>query len=383
MISVKDQQKIFNIKWLSRVAKENDSQIAHLANLFLEDLGGIQYVTKSTLLNPDQIFDKAVKNCFWKNAACSWSFLHHSLKETPSSVQSILLQPLFLNSNIQYKKSPLIFPRWIKNKELFICDIIKQNSLKTRNDLVRSVGNYASLTFEHNALINALPAKWVSDMPSFNKDDVIHARSNRLESSDSEKKILNLKNCQIRNCILNCTQTIKHNETFWKRKLGVDISEHYAVATNATKESRLRLLHFKILHNIYPTNILLSKMKVRPSDLCEICQVPDFIEHFFFECSPIRKFWYYVNNIIRSKVDIDIQLNINNILMGITSSEFPSQKRTTLEKVNSIILIGKLCISKFRYGKIKNLSLIFDLEFSLRFGSDSHFTNLSSKLPIT
>ena len=84
----------------------------------------------------------------------------------PSSVQSILSQPIFLNSNIQYKKSSLIFPRLIKNNILFICDIVEQGSLKSRNDLVGCVGNYALLTFVHNALINASSTEWVSDISS-------------------------------------------------------------------------------------------------------------------------------------------------------------------------------------------------------------------------
>ena len=104
MISIKDQQKVYNIKWISKVAKQNDSPISQFANLFLENLGGIQYATKSTLQHPELIFDKAVNNWFWKNAACSWSSFNHILNNNTSSVQSMLLQPIILNSNLTYKK---------------------------------------------------------------------------------------------------------------------------------------------------------------------------------------------------------------------------------------------------------------------------------------
>ena len=59
----------------------------------------------------------------------------------------------------------------------------------------------------------------------------------------------------------------------------------------ASKESRLRLLYFKILNNIYPTNILLSKMKIKTSDKCEYCKTHDLIEHFFFHCKRLEGFW--------------------------------------------------------------------------------------------
>ena len=43
---------------------------------------------------------------------------------------------------------------------------------------------------------------------------------------------------------------------FWKHKFDVDIENYFSIAT---KESRLRLLQSKFIHNIYPTNILLEK----------------------------------------------------------------------------------------------------------------------------
>ena len=129
MISIKDQQNIYNIKWISRIAKENDSPIANLANVFLKNLGGVHYIIKSTLLHPGDILSKAVRNVFWKNEVCAWTILHHHLGDNISSTEHILLHPIFLDSNVQYKNSPLIFRMWIKNNVLFICDILKKKQL--------------------------------------------------------------------------------------------------------------------------------------------------------------------------------------------------------------------------------------------------------------
>ena len=54
---------------------------------------------------------------------------------------------------------------------------------------------------------------------------------------------------------------------FWDSKFSVDLDKnHWSIAFRATKEKRLRVLHFKILHNLYPTNILLCKMKVKENN---------------------------------------------------------------------------------------------------------------------
>ena len=120
------------------------------------------------------------------------------------------------------------------------------------------------------------------------------------------------------------------------------------------------------MHNIYPTNILLCKMKVRPNTLCDKCQVPDFIEHFFVECNYIKGFWNYVSSYIKSSINIQVNLNTKHILLGLTYSEHSSIKNKEIDFINAIILLGKLCVSKLRYGKINNIFLIFELELNLR-----------------
>ena len=59
-----------------------------------------------------------------------------------------------------------------------------------------------------------------------------------------------------------------------------------------TKETRLKVLHWNILHNIYPSNIMLNKMKVTENNKYALCpDKVDFIEHFFCECPTVKLFW--------------------------------------------------------------------------------------------
>ena len=164
-----------------------------------------------------------------------------------------------------------------------------------------------------------------------------------------------MKNFEIRKSLTNYNSTTKYNESLWKRKVNADISVNYDIAIKSTKESRLRLLHFKILHNIYPTNILLNKMKIKSSMVCEHCHVPDYIEHFFYDCALVFDFWKYIINYIKSEVSIDFIPSRKDILIGLAYSEFPNIKRGVISYINHIILIGKLCISKLRYGQINNI----------------------------
>ena len=50
----------------------------------------------------------------------------------------------------------------------------------------------------------------------------------------------------------------------WKNKFNIEIGkEHWSLPYQVTKEVRLRTLQWKLLHNVYPTNIHLKRMKIR------------------------------------------------------------------------------------------------------------------------
>ena len=155
---------------------------------------------------------------------------------------------------------------------------------------------------------------------------------------------------------------------FWKNKYDIDVKNRFATATYATKESRLRLLHFKILHNIYPTNILLNRMKIRESELCETCRTKDYIEHFFVNCKLLRGFWSHVQNTILEITNSHYILTEQTILMGLEKSAYRASSTKT-DIANHILLIAKMSISKMRYRSehyVKDIFRIFEAEMALR-----------------
>ena len=92
----------------------------------------------------------------------------------------------------------------------------------------------------------------------------------------------------------------------WRKQLGIIIEPFtWLVASNCTKETRLILLHFKILYGIYPTNKLLYKMGKTNSIYCTHCpNEVDTLEHFFYECKQIAVIWNLVQETIGIKTGI-------------------------------------------------------------------------------
>ena len=95
-------------------------------------------------------------------------------------------------------------------------------------------------------------------------------------------------------------------------------------------------------------------MKLKPNNKCCLClKNIDYIEHFFFDCNTINKFWRYIEHFIEKKTGIRPKLGIQEVLL---SYENP-QHKTVHNIINHIILIGKMCISIFRKTEHKDLFL--------------------------
>ena len=216
------------------------------------------------------------------------------------------------------------------------------------------------LLFEYNALINAIPQQWKREMennyPKATIQQEINTELGPL-SKLSNKKIRDFFNKRQNHEIC----AVK----FWKQKLDIDVKEYFALATECTKEARLRLLHFKFIHNIYPTNILLKKMGLTASETCLWCPETDFIEHASYKCTKLQNFWKNVKQLILTAHNWQLELDEKVALFGVTKTQVKDTE--VRKKINYIILIAKLAISKYKYGKYKSLEMIFETERRMRF----------------
>ena len=108
--------------------------------------------------------------------------------------------------------------------------------------------------------MNAIPGKW--------KNWLSNIDNNRHVTLDDDICIYNLRtyNTSLREIRQKLSKELGRNKNklwvkdFWRKKINIELDKNiWNIAYEVTKESRLRELHWKIVHNIYPTNIMLSK----------------------------------------------------------------------------------------------------------------------------
>ena len=135
---------------------------------------------------------------------------------------------------------------------------------------------------------------------------------------------------------------------------------------SCTKETKLQEFQWKIVHNIFPTNILLSKIGIKDTEKCEMCDVTEQIEHLFIECQRIGFFWNVVETLINSKLRTIIQLNDIIIILGIEQDEQCKKlNKKEISMINEILIMAKLSISKSKINGLK-IELVFENELRLR-----------------
>ena len=125
--------------------------------------------------------------------------------------------------------------------------------------------------------------------------------------------------------------------------MNVNIEDYFSIAHESSKESRIRLLHFKFIHNIYPANILLNKMGLVTTKQYRWCTEIDHIEHAFYQCTKLENFWRNVKQYILINCDWRLQINEKIALLGVSKAEIEDAK--IRKKVNHIILVDKHAIS--------------------------------------
>ena len=139
---------------------------------------------------------------------------------------------------------------------------------------------------------------------------------------------------------------------------------HWGMANNVTKEVRLQELQWKVLHNIYPTNILLSKMGVARNSHCTYCTNEiDYIEHFFFSCERIAPIWRKVEQTCSDYCKQKITIRPEQAILGYHDKDMLV---ANLQMINHVILVAKMCIGKFKYGKPLDIIVMFESELLMR-----------------
>lgn len=346
MIDVKQMQSAFLMQWVIRLCKANVNENWTLIPKSLLSSFGENYSCFYANIRSSEFKGlEKIHSHFWKTVVKSWLDLNKH--DNPLFCSTLLWN----NKFIKYQGKVLFFPEWIKGKVFKISDLYGPNGMCSYQELCNRIGTSPGRILEYN-VVSAAVQSFVSKVHEQNRSDVDFSNSPLFHG----KKCSTCKDFRATLCESSYTEpcTVR----FWNNKYGIEMDKDvWKMARSCTQETRLRVLQWKILHNIYATNIMLHKMKIKENRNCSYCSdETDYIEHFFYACRVVRPFWTLISQYILTEYDVQIIFGEISVLFGIG---IPGINRLTLRKINHIVLIAKMCISIFK--KTESKVPIYDI----------------------
>ena len=355
MIDVAIMQDSFLCQWIKKLTlTDGQTKWTWIPNSIFK-MFGKEGASFSSTVGP-KIFKglNDIKSLFWKETLKAW--LTHNKFVISSSIK---MACLWNNPSIKYQNNVIYFRKWAEHGYTFVHDLLQDNRLLTFHTIETVLGPYPNLFLEYLVVHSAISA-YLKNNPTY-RTETVH----NFELMFNGKNIVAAKD--FRKWIVESKYSTPCAVLFWKNKFNIDIGKQHWNIFKTTKESRLRELHWKILHNIYPTNILLLKMGIANTEYCTWCGVEiDYVEHFFFKCSKINHLWKHVEQTFYVKWKIKIVLDVHMVLLGIVDKKTFNLSNLQMDYINHLIQIGKMCISKFRYGTPINLVIMFDNDLQMR-----------------
>jgi hypothetical protein len=352
MIDLKDLQTSCLLNWAVNIFKYENDKWNYLAKLFFSTFGEKCICFHASVVTSKFKGLNNVKSLFWKAVLKAW--LDNNIDNgAPTS------QLLWNNRELTHQGNVLLFVDWIHGKILHVEDVLDDNRhILLYEDICNKIGYSPNRILEYN-VVRSATASFLRKQENFaSLDPALNLPTfcGKIISTIKGFREELVKNRFSTACAIG----------FWKRKMNFDVlPKVWTMAACSTQETRLRLLQWKIIHNIYATNIMLNKMKVTDTNKCSHCtDKVDFIEHFFFDCPLVFTFWKSVEQFILLHLDIAINLDLSMVLFGNFDNFIGMTDRL---KVNHILLIAKMCISIYKKTKgIYSLNIIFEKNLRLR-----------------
>ena len=106
-------------------------------------------------------------------------------------------------------------------------------------------------------------------------------------------------------------------------------------------------------------------MNIVPTPTCKNCNSTETLEHLFYSCEKLIRFWNMIEDLSEIIFDKRIKLSPASALLGLSKIDLHGSTRQTNE-FNCLLLIAKQSIVKQKFSNELSLPFIFKHELSLR-----------------
>jgi hypothetical protein len=225
-----------------------------------------------------------------------------------------------------------------------------KNEFKDEEVLLKEKGIHPRPFLEYCSIKTAIPYKWKQLLK--NDDNVVSNHTVGAINIEMGDDIVDLKTCNNKSLywqILN-----KHNnstpasKSYWMRTYDVntdDMSLIYLIPFKAVRDTKIQSFQYKILNHIYACRLKLCHWRIKETDTCTYCDNPDNLEHHFYHCEQVSRFWRAIDRWWSEICQDCVIDNLKTVMLGVYDKDCHSNQ------INYIILKSKWYISRCKYLK--------------------------------
>ena len=235
----------------------------------------------------------------------------------PQTKEQILEQIIWNNKFIKIEGLSLYYQEWHNAGISKIKDIFDNNKFLTPNEFCNKFHLKSSNFLKYLGLCNAIPREWIRVLKDTHQAPIQAA----VETVDVVP--INKLSCKMATERLISKTFLPPTAERRMRQANLDneaIKIIYKIPFNVTKDIRLAIFQYKIVHHILPTNATLFMDKILQNDQCHLCEQKQTLSHQFVSCSHAQTFWTKFTHWWNTKNDDFIKLNEENIIYGFTNN---------------------------------------------------------------
>ena len=265
---------------------------------------------------------------FYTDVLNAWAEVREQTSDNEICVRNIII---WNNKHILIDGKSVYWKEWHDAGILRIKDLLDEsNRFITRNKFLIKTGLKAPFN-KLFGLISAIPFRWKCALrPAFimNNQDIEQNTTkviNTITSKKARNILIQRKFVEPLTGLRLCRQGVDSSK----------LSAIYMLPFKITKETKLSIFQYKIIHNLLPHGALLHKMKIVNSPLCIHCDSIETLSHMLVNCIVIQKFWFEVLSWWKNNSGENLLFDDLSVMYGYN----PEDPKTHI--LNYFILLGK------------------------------------------
>ena len=309
----------------------------------------------------------AKDNTFWAHTFRAYKEFCNSIKLREND--ELLAEPIFYNEKFKVGHTTIKHKEWMEKGVYRIIDFIKHNGdFLTFQEFIQKY-NIKTNFITFNGCVMAIKEYMLKTQTTITRNTVS-------STTCALKLILSVsKGTKLYYDILTNNDYNPNCCSKWTEKLNVNLPwKKVFLKVHKIQEVRLKWLQIRIVHRILATNTVLKAMGIVPDHTCDFCRLEkDSIDHLFWECTCVGRFWQALENLMKEKCTTaaNVKITRNIVLFGMDNNVI------TDKIFDQIILFGKMFIYRCKFDRTIPSISSFKKELCQRYKIEEYNAKIS------